>query len=748
MKTAIQGFLSLSCAVFFFALNSPGSTAAPLSVWLECPHDVTVNCTEDLSNLDKWGKAWLWENYIKKDAPPPKVTKNTNSCGIGTITRTWEYEDKNWQLHTCSQTISILASGNLFGYADIVWPKSLELEGCNPNADPGNLPKGFNYPTFNKRGCSQPMYTYKDMKFTVADGCMKILRDWKVIDWCQYVPNSKYPTGIWTYTQVIKLVLKDSTASLKCPKDTVVQASLDCKGTYVKLDSAKGFTKCGYLLKIRNTSPYAKSSGPDASGDYPLGTTKFYFIAEYGCGIELKCEVKVTVVNKIPPTPYCLTGIIVALMPVDSNKDGTVDAGMIEVWAKDLDHGSYHKCGYKNLRFSFSSDVREMNRIFTCDQLGKNEVEMWVTDSAGNQSFCKTIIEIQNNNARIPNCKRKDSLTTRPPTLSIQGQIFLENKSGLKEVKLSLMDMTAFKINVTRDTFPFIRYDTIRASSGTIYYIQKRDTIFKEKRDTVFGIMAEEKMNREDGNFAFIDVKKDKDYMVVPKSAKEDLEGIDVYDAIVLLRHVLGTQKITSPYKILAADVNSDGQITHTDFDLLYSVINGTKLLNQIPKKWRFVPTAFSFKSPTNPLSEFIPEYLSYKTLKTSMEHSDFIAVRIGDLEESKTVQTALELIERSNEFDALKEQLVQEKITIHNLYPNPLSKGPFHLDIYVPERSQLSLNLFNAEGKSLEKFTQTFEKGNQLWMIQPNVDLPSGVIFYHLTDSKHQLYGKIQISK
>lgn len=31
--------------------------------------------------------------------------------------------------------------------------------------------------------------------------------------------------------------------------------------------------------------------------------------------------------------------------------------------------------------------------------------------------------------------------------------------------------------------------------------------------------------------------------MVVPKSAKEDLEGIDVYDAIVLLRHVLGTQK-------------------------------------------------------------------------------------------------------------------------------------------------------------------------------------------------------------
>lgn len=586
------------------------------------------------------------------------------------------------------------------------------------------------------------------MKFTVADGCMKILRDWKVIDWCQYIPNAKYPTGIWTYTQVIKLVLKDSTAYLKCPKDTVVQASLDCKGTFVKLDSAKGFTKCGYLLKIRNTSPYAKSGGPDASGDYPLGTTKFYFIAEYGCGVELKCEVKVTVVNKIPPTPYCLTGIIVALMPIDSNRDGTVDAGMIEVWAKDLDHGSYHKCGYKNLRFSFSSDVREMNRIFTCDQLGKNEVEMWVTDSAGNQSFCKTIIEIQNNNARIPDCKRKDSLTTRPPTLSINGQVLLENKSGQKEVKLSLLDMTSFKISITKDTIPFIRYDTIRASSGTIYYIQKRDTIFKEKRDTVFGVMAEEKMNREDGNFAFIDVKKDKDYMVVPKSTKEDLEGIDVYDAIVLLRHVLGSQKITSPYKILAADVNNDGQITHADFDLLYSIINGTKSLNQIPRKWRFVPTAYNFQSPTNPLAENIPEYIIYKSLKSSREHSDFIAIKIGELDDSKTTLTAKELSTRENDFIETNKTLSLSALSINNLFPNPLSQGPFQMDIFVPKPSKLSLTLFNVEGKSLQQFTQTFESGNQQWILEPERELPNGVIFYNLTDGKVHLYGKIQISK
>lgn len=130
------------------------------------------------------------------------------------------------------------------------------------------------------------------------------------------------------------------------------------------------------------------------------------------------------------------------------------------------------------------------------------------------------------------------------------------------------------------------------------------------------------------------------------------------------------------------------------------------------------------------------------------MEHSDFIAVRIGDLEESKTVQTALDLNTRSNELDALNGQLGQQKISIQNLYPNPLSNGPFQLDIFVPERANLTLNLFNAEGKSLEKFTQTFDKGNQQWIVLPKADLPKGVIFYQLTDSKNQLYGKIQISK
>jgi hypothetical protein len=86
--------------------------------------------------------------------------------------------------------------GTLFSEIDITWPPSYEIEGCNPNADPKSLPKPYNYPSFRKINCSQPMYSYSDMKFNIADGCMKILRQWKVIDWCQYVPNSKDQKGL------------------------------------------------------------------------------------------------------------------------------------------------------------------------------------------------------------------------------------------------------------------------------------------------------------------------------------------------------------------------------------------------------------------------------------------------------------------------------------------------------------------------------------------------------------------------
>ena len=130
------------------------------------------------------------------------------------------------------------------------------------------------------------------------------------------------------------------------------------------------------------------------------------------------------------------------------------------------------------------------------------------------------------------------------------------------------------------------------------------------------------------------------------------------------------------------------------------------------------------------------------------MEYSDFIAIKIGELDDSKTTLTAKELSTRENDFIETNKTLSRSALSINNLFPNPLSQGPFQMDIFVPKPSKLSLTLFNVEGKSLQQFTQTFESGNQQWILEPERELPNGVIFYNLTDGKVHLYGKIQISK
>lgn len=712
-----------------------------LSFFLECPPPVTIKCYDDISDLDKWGKAYIWKNNTKSPAPPPiNIVYNTNACGIGTITRYWEVTDPYKNIQKCNQVITVTGSIP-FASSDINWPPAYTIEGCNPVTDPRMLPSPYDYPKFSKIKCSQPMYSYKDSKFTVSDGCMKILRDWKVIDWCQYKPNVYPASGVWTYTQVIKLIVLDSTAKLICPIDTTVDSRTDCKGVFVKLDSAKAISKCGFKLNIRNNSPYSKSKGADASGDYPLGTTEFYFTAEYGCGKEIKCKVKVTVRNKIGPVPYCLNGLITALMPVDTNRDGTPEDGMIEIWAKDFNLGSYHPCGYKHLKFSFSSDTSIKSRIFTCADLGKNDVEMWVTDSLGNQSYCKTYLEVQNNNANIPDCKRKDSIKS---TIILSGLIADDQGHLMQDVQVAL------KMNITSTVVPKInmsvktRYDTIVTKSGTKLYLKYNDTIYTTSYDTIRNQWSKELMSDQSGKYTFKDLVKNETYHLEVTKRELTYKGININDVIVLLRHITGSILLKDPLKIIAADINSDGQINNMDFDLLYALVLGTKSYSEIPKHWRFVPKNYPFTNPQNPFADPFDAVLDFDKITASKLNVDFVAIRVGELD---GVTSGFE----NQEID-LRNRIHENSSTgnfeLVNIFPVPVSDQSLNFELNIHKSSTLILNYYDAQGNLLHRISRSFDKGLQIWEQAVN-DLPStGIFFYRLTDGNQSRFGKLIRSK
>lgn len=73
------------------------------------------------------------------------------------------------------------------------------------------------------------------------------------------------------------------------------------------------------------------------------------------------------------------------------------DASMTQtVLAKELDDGSTDNCtATPNLRYSFSEDVTDTMKTFSCVDIGSNDIVLIVTDEADVQGFCNTTIEVE-----------------------------------------------------------------------------------------------------------------------------------------------------------------------------------------------------------------------------------------------------------------------------------------------------------------------------------------------------------------
>ncbi|MDX1407458.1 MAG: HYR domain-containing protein, partial [Saprospiraceae bacterium] len=95
----------------------------------------------------------------------------------------------------------------------VIWPCDETYTTC-----PDEIP--VNYPTVFDDNCSLIGVTYDDTRFDFVDGaCYKILREWTIIDWCQYDVNTG--AGLWSHIQVIKVLDSDPADFTDCPSGPV-----------------------------------------------------------------------------------------------------------------------------------------------------------------------------------------------------------------------------------------------------------------------------------------------------------------------------------------------------------------------------------------------------------------------------------------------------------------------------------------------------------------------------------------------
>lgn len=86
----------------------------------------------------------------------------------------------------------------------------------------------------------------------------------------------------------------------------------------------------------------------------------------------------------------------------------------------------------------------------------------------------------------------------------------------------------------------------------------------------------------------------------------DDDHGLNVStaDIIRLRRHLNGTQPLTSPYQLIAADINRSGSINLSDAHELHNLVLGIHTRFPYNTSWRFVDKAYMFPVPTNPSSK------------------------------------------------------------------------------------------------------------------------------------------------
>jgi len=335
--------------------------------------------------------------------------------------------------------------------------------------------------------------------------------------------------------------------------------------------------------------------------EFPHGTHKIKWFVKDGCGNETFCEYTFTVKDCKPPTVVCLNGLSVNIMPT----------GMIQLWASDFlqyteDNCTpagqlkigVRKCG-SGTGFPLDSNGDPITSVnFTCTEIGTQCIELWAIDAAGNADYCETYLIVQDN---MGNCGTIDRI-------DVAGVIKTEMTEGVEEAMVMITGTSSF-------TPPYSFFDL---SDG-------------------------------DGEYQVMNnVPVASTFTIAPEKDDNPLNGVTTYDLVLISKHILHTEVLDSPFKMIAADANKSGSITTFDIVEIRKLILG--IYNVLPnnKSWRFVDYNFTFPNVNNPFETPFPESISIADAVTNHMHEDFMGVKVGDVNNTAIANATMQAEERT----------------------------------------------------------------------------------------------------
>lgn len=487
------------------------------------------------------------------------------------------------------------------------------------------------------QGCNILAWTFEDQQFEGPSGtCLFIERTYIVTNWCvaevgqqplrldrvedgrgfsseglTITDEEVSNVGIFEYVQVLRV--SDNTAPTiqvadviecitenECSTQRTFSISADdCLGAQ-GLTYSFELSQNGTILQSGNTSNFSATVVP---GDYQVT----WSVGD-NCGNTATTNASYTFVDCNRPTPFCNGGATLTLNSETQN---------VTVWASDLNQKSEDNCSseenlelrvwHTSLEGTVTRPVQgdagsvalglPQNIELNCDYLGNQNIELYVIDEAGNWDFCLTSVFIQDASGVCGTGLIDPNIVSR-----VSGGIFTRGNIPLGNVTISARGTALFEHQFTTDESGIFEFDLPR---GIGYAIS----------------LDKEDMAR---------------------------NGLSVFDIIMVTKHILNETPLSSPYDFIAADVNQSGSVSTFDVVVMRRIILGLEDAFPNNKSWRFINASYRFGSE-NPAGEDFEETLLIDDFQNDLTELDFVAVKLGDLNNSAMINGLYQAEEREN---------------------------------------------------------------------------------------------------
>jgi len=676
-----------------------------------CPPDFTITC------------GWEWGQYnaagdlistntgaanasaICDNLPVvADVNDRTNDCGVGDVEIEWCTVPVGNENPVCCEQVITITEG------DSAWdPDGIDFQNgrvltCRDVPEP-------EMPEWGEGLCDLIAWTSEDLQlYFEEDACYKVIRTYTVVNWC---------TDEVIEEKVVFTVLDDTAPVIECGEDmygifgtgvgsnggpgscslenltltkTASDGGSDCSSAWlewkVEVDLwGDGTVDYTWSFAEGADENFRENRDDDMDGIFylPKDTTVTILIPEAidhscythtitwqvndGCNNFSSCTDEFMVVDKKAPTPFCVD-LGTAIM----------ESGGVEVWAIDFDLGAFDNCTESDhLRFTFTDELppagsdlwnEEGNSTaLEFNNCGEIPLQIYVWDTAcePNFEFCDVTLLISGNE-----CEGDTGMRM------ISGSVSTEQGESISDAEMTV------------STDAMNNYE------------------FNDMTNVI-------------GDYAFTSNPMHLDYQLSGTKTDDYMNGVSTLDLVLIQKHILQTQLLNSPYKMIAADINRSGSISAIDLIQLRKLILG--VYDELPNNasWRFADASQTLDI-SNPW--VFTETINVSDLDAHMMSEDFVGVKIGDVNGSVTANaTSVNTENRSGATLLLeiedREVTAGESVTIDVMSSNYAEVAGYQFTL-------------NAEGLDI-----TDVQGAKLEVSNANVALDKGVMTmsYHSTN-------------